>query len=77
MARYSEEIGVVKQIDALDDLRARPDCYFLKCRAGPGDPVHRQKTCRDVLGQALLEAPDQASIEQACCWARDSIRIGV
>ena len=77
MALYSEETGIVKQIDALDELRARRECYFLKCRVEPGDPVHRLETYRDVLGLALLEAPDPASIVQAYCWARDSVRFRV
>ena len=77
MALYSEETGIVKQIDALDALRTRPECCFLECQIAPGDPVHRLETCRDVLGLASPEAPDPGSIEQACCRAHDSVRFGV
>jgi len=77
MALYSEETGIVKQIDALEELRARRECYFLKCSVQPGDAVHRLETYRDVLGLALLEAPDPASIEKAYSWARDSVRFRV
>jgi biotin carboxylase len=77
MALYSDNTGIVKRIDALEELRARQECYFLKCGVEPGDAVHRLETFRDVLGLVLLEAPDPASIEKVYRWARGTVRFRV
>lgn len=74
MALYAEKTGIVKNVHVLDELRARPECYALKCSVEQGDAVHRLESFRDVLGLALLEAPDFDLIEKAYTWARDSVR---
>ena len=77
MALYAEESGIVRRIDALDELRDRPECYSLKCGVSPGDPVHQLETFRDVLGLALLEAQSPEAIRDAYEWARSSVHFRV
>ncbi|OIQ31600.1 MAG: hypothetical protein BM562_07035 [Alphaproteobacteria bacterium MedPE-SWcel] len=77
MALYAEKSGIVRSIDALDELRARPECYAVKCAVEPGDPVNQLETFRDVLGLALLEAPDPDAIQTAYDWARSSVHFRV
>lgn len=73
MALYSDETGIVRSTRSLDELRARPECYALKCSVKAGDAVLRLETFRDVLGLALLEAPDPQAIREVYDWARASV----
>lgn len=77
MALYSDHTGIVREVEALDELRRRPECYSLRCAVKPGDPVARLESFRDVLGLALLEAPDPAGVRTAYEWARSSVRFRV
>ncbi len=77
MALYSDRTGIVREVEALDDLRARPECYSLRCAVKPGDAIVRLENFRDVLGLALLEAPDPGGVRAAYEWARSSVRFRV
>lgn len=77
VALYSDKTGIVKRTDAIEALRARPECYDLKCSVTQGDAVHRLETFRDVLGLALLEARDPASIREVYAWVRSTVRFPV
>jgi biotin carboxylase len=77
MALYSDKSGIVKDVEGLNALRDRPECYAAKCTVKPGDAVHRLETFRDVLGLAFLEAPDFETVRDAFAWARsmDQFRV--
>ncbi len=77
MALYAEETGIVRRIDALDELRERTECYALKCGVSPGDPIHQLETFRDVLGLVLFEAPSSEAVRTAYEWARSSVHFRV
>lgn len=77
LALYADRTGIVRRIEALDELRERPECYALKCAVKPGDAVIGLESFRDILGLALLEAPDFAALRNAYAWARESVRFHV
>lgn len=77
MALYADDTGIVRDIEALDELRERPECYSLRCAVQAGDVVHRLETFRDVLGLAFLESTDPAKVRDAYEWARQSVRFRV
>lgn len=62
LALYADRTGLVETTAPLDWLRARPECYALKCAVEVGDAVCRLETFRDILGLALLEADSPAAI---------------
>lgn len=75
MALYSDRAGVVRGVEGLEQLRARPECYSLRCGVKPGDMVNRLESFRDVLGLALLEAGDPQGVRTAYEWARSAARL--
>ena len=74
MALYSDRACIVRSIDTLDALRSRPECYSVQCTIKVGDMVNRLESFRDVLGLAMLEAPEPDGVRAAYEWARDTVR---
>jgi biotin carboxylase len=77
MALYSDRTGIVREIEGLEALRARAECYSLRCAVESGHIVHKLDTFRDVLGLAMLEAEEPEQIEQTYRWAREAVRFRV
>jgi biotin carboxylase len=73
MALYSDRPCIVRSVEALSALRNRPECYSLRCQVKSGDVVNRLESFRDVLGLAMLEAPDPDSVRAAYRWARATV----